>query len=75
MTDTELLDELEANGCWTGDCPHDSQADCNLAIFREAKRVLAERAARRLPAVTTSAEPASADIGAPTHRTRTTERL
>ena len=29
----ERLDEIFSNGCFTGDCGHDKQADCDKEIF------------------------------------------
>lgn len=42
--DSDRLDGLEWFGCMTGDCPHETQAECDAAILAELRSVLAERA-------------------------------
>lgn len=41
--DTALLDELEANGCLTGDCPHETQAGCDKALADHLREALGRR--------------------------------
>lgn len=41
--DKERLDGLLADGCLTGDCPHEKQSDCDRCIARQVKVIYAER--------------------------------
>jgi hypothetical protein len=45
--DTARLDDIEWFGCMTGDCPHQTQAECDVAILGVVRSVIVERLAAR----------------------------
>jgi hypothetical protein len=47
-TDSDRLDGIEWFGCLTGDCPHDTRAECEVAILGVVRSVLVERGYARL---------------------------
>lgn len=46
--DTRRLNEIEWFGCMTGDCPHETQAECDVAILGVVHSVVIEREYARL---------------------------
>jgi hypothetical protein len=40
QADQAQLERLSWNGCITGDCPHDSEAECNKAIADDVRTLL-----------------------------------
>jgi hypothetical protein len=43
FADSALLDELGANGCLTGDCPHQNQSECDKALADHLREALERR--------------------------------
>lgn len=64
LEEGERLDQIEWFGCMTGDCPHETQAECDVAILGVVRSVMAERDAAQAGVLNgVSALPRSARSG------------